>query len=135
MLFYIPTSWIQVINLPSCKGSFASDISYSNVMISERAPTAEYNHAAYSKNVTPILNNDICGVDIFKITPLFKICDTYAAMLYLVPFRRVCRDRLCRKPGLQWDRSRIFAGSVRHVADHFLQQSICFRETGQCKGQ
>src|ERR1700734_2995205 len=37
----------------------------------------EYNHAAYSKNVTPILNNGICGMDIFKIMPLFKICDTY----------------------------------------------------------
>src|ERR1700677_4382515 len=45
---------------------------------------AEYNHTAYSKNVTPILNNGICGVDIFKIMPLFKICDTYAAMLYSV---------------------------------------------------
>ena len=53
---------------------------------------AEYNHAAYSKNVTPILNNGICGVDIFKIMPLFKICDTYGAMLYSVPFRLVCRD-------------------------------------------
>ena len=52
----------------------------------------EYNHAAYSKNVTPILNNGICGVDIFKIMPLFKICDTYAAMLYSVPFRLVCRE-------------------------------------------
>src|SRR6202050_92508 len=50
---------------------------------------AEYNHAEYSKNVTPILNNGICGVDIFKIMLLFKICDTYAAMLYLVPFRCV----------------------------------------------
>jgi hypothetical protein len=52
---------------------------------------AEYNHAAYSKNVTPILNNGICCVDIFQIMPLFKICDTYAAMLYSVPFRLVCR--------------------------------------------
>ena|SRR6202046_1319632 len=53
---------------------------------------AEYNHATYSKNVTPILNNGICGVDIFKIMPLFKICDTYAAMLYSVPFWLVCRE-------------------------------------------
>jgi hypothetical protein len=59
---------------------------------------AEYNHVAYSKNVTPILNNGICGMDIFKIIPLFKICDTYAAMLYLVPFQLVCHVYILAHP-------------------------------------
>ena len=31
-----------------------------------------------------------------KIMPLFKICDTYAAMLYSVPFRLVCRGSQIR---------------------------------------
>jgi hypothetical protein len=29
---------------------------------------------------------------IFKIMPLLKICDGYAAMLYSEPFRDVCRE-------------------------------------------
>jgi len=37
----------------------------------------EYNHEAYSNNVTQILNNGIFHVDIFKIVPL---CDSIQSL-------------------------------------------------------
>src|ERR1700691_3119772 len=66
------------------------------------ADRGEYKITAYSKNVTPILNNGIC--------------DTYAAMLYSVPFRLVCRACI----DFEWSfRFRKVIGSRRDSTDIF----------------
>jgi hypothetical protein len=54
----------------------------------------EYNCEAYSNDVTHILNNGIFYMDIFKIVPLFKMCDGYASSLYSEPFLQVRYDNL-----------------------------------------
>jgi hypothetical protein len=59
------------------------------------ADMPQYNQETYSNNITDILNNGICHMDIFKIVPLFKICDGYASSLYLEPFQQVCRVWCC----------------------------------------